>query len=51
MLELVMEQMMNSDFISFFVREKTAGAIGDAHTVGRLLWIKLDTNGFNPLVL
>ena len=34
-----------------FVREKAAGAIGDADTVGRLLWTKLDTNGSNQFGL
>ena len=34
-----------------FVREKAAGAIGDADTVGRLLWTKLDTNGNNQFGL
>jgi len=34
-----------------FVREKAAGAIGDADTVGRLLWTKLDTNGSNQFRL
>ena len=39
----------DDEFRLTFVREKAAGAIGDADTVGRLLWTKADTNGNNPI--